>query len=454
MSVLRRATTTRVTDTAVWCTIPSLGGPDHEWGPLERAPFDIAVGDKVIVAQVSGERESFVVLAPLKDYTTNQRTVFYFEDEAARDAMFPGPNPLPTFVWIDDLAELQVWTDEGGAHWQAISWDDSIISIIESDINTLYAYAEDVQNRLTDLEGLAVSDTTTVDLALSPTWPKTLTADVKPNSIPLNDLSDVAVGATAVGQVIRHNGTSFVNSLSLLNDPSDVVINSPAARQVLRHSGSQWANDIADIHTCTSGTRPGSPITNQWIYETDTDLTYRWNGSAWKLVYPYNKDQVLLADTASVNFSSIPTTLRWLEIKWRAKSSNSSPDFSFLSMRVNGDSGTKYSSQHGQSTGTTHGAAHATSQNAGRIGLMLSSATNAGIYFATGNVYIHGWDVLALDALQWHYNGALITGLPGTSWEVSGGGVFAEEGPYSSVTLFPDSGNFKAGSQFTVKGWD
>jgi hypothetical protein len=33
---------------------------------------------------------------------------------------------------------------------------------------------------------------------------------------------------------------------------------------------------------CTSSTRPSSPITGQSIYETDTNLVYVWDSSAWK----------------------------------------------------------------------------------------------------------------------------------------------------------------------------
>jgi hypothetical protein len=33
---------------------------------------------------------------------------------------------------------------------------------------------------------------------------------------------------------------------------------------------------------CTSSTRPASPFEGQAIYETDTDLSLVWNGSAWR----------------------------------------------------------------------------------------------------------------------------------------------------------------------------
>jgi hypothetical protein len=35
---------------------------------------------------------------------------------------------------------------------------------------------------------------------------------------------------------------------------------------------------------CTSTTRPSAPYEGQMIYETDTDLTYLWNGASWTQV--------------------------------------------------------------------------------------------------------------------------------------------------------------------------
>jgi hypothetical protein len=46
------------------------------------------------------------------------------------------------------------------------------------------------------------------------------------------------------------------------------------------------SNGLAGLKTgvCTSTTRPGGPYEGQMIYETDTDLTYIWGGSAWQQV--------------------------------------------------------------------------------------------------------------------------------------------------------------------------
>jgi len=46
------------------------------------------------------------------------------------------------------------------------------------------------------------------------------------------------------------------------------------------------SNNSTGIRTgvCTSSTRPTAPYEGQHIYETDTDLTYVWGGSAWQQV--------------------------------------------------------------------------------------------------------------------------------------------------------------------------
>lgn len=46
------------------------------------------------------------------------------------------------------------------------------------------------------------------------------------------------------------------------------------------------SNGVAGLRTgvCTSSTRPTAPYEGQMIYETDTDLTYVWGGSAWQQV--------------------------------------------------------------------------------------------------------------------------------------------------------------------------
>lgn len=70
----------------------------------------------------------------------------------------------------------------------------------------------------------------------------TVTAIVKQDSIPLNDLSDVAVTSPATAQTLRYNGTSWINALLTLDDLGGVVITSPVTGQHLRYNGTAWIN--------------------------------------------------------------------------------------------------------------------------------------------------------------------------------------------------------------------
>ena len=58
------------------------------------------------------------------------------------------------------------------------------------------------------------------------------------------------------------------------------------------------ASSIVKWGTCTSSTRPASPYEGQHIYETDTDIEYVWNGSAWVVNY---------VSAASPAFTGTPT---------------------------------------------------------------------------------------------------------------------------------------------------
>ena len=66
---------------------------------------------------------------------------------------------------------------------------------------------------------------------------------------PLNDLTDVTITSPSNGQVLKYNGTAWVNdtdnsgSSGPLNDLTDVTITSPSNGQVLKYNGTAWVND-------------------------------------------------------------------------------------------------------------------------------------------------------------------------------------------------------------------
>ena len=67
----------------------------------------------------------------------------------------------------------------------------------------------------------------------------------------LNDLSDVTLSSPSQNQVLKYDGTKWVNGAgggggaSTLNDLTDVTVSSPAQGQVLSYDGTKWVNGPA-----------------------------------------------------------------------------------------------------------------------------------------------------------------------------------------------------------------
>jgi hypothetical protein len=53
------------------------------------------------------------------------------------------------------------------------------------------------------------------------------------------------------------------------------------AGSVIGPEGPTGPTGPTSIIICTSATRPGTPVEGQFIYETDTDRVYSWNGIEW-----------------------------------------------------------------------------------------------------------------------------------------------------------------------------
>ena len=66
----------------------------------------------------------------------------------------------------------------------------------------------------------------------------------------LNDLADVTITSPTSGQVLKWNGTAWINdtggsAINALDDITDVTITSAASGDILKWNGSAWVNDSA-----------------------------------------------------------------------------------------------------------------------------------------------------------------------------------------------------------------
>lgn len=90
----------------------------------------------------------------------------------------------------------------------------------------------------------------------------------------INDLGDVTITGPSVGQVIKWNGSAWINDTDAtgggggaLNDITDVTLTSPTNGQVLKYNGSAWINDT----DATGGAgSQGSPLDTLWVYKNTT----------------------------------------------------------------------------------------------------------------------------------------------------------------------------------------
>lgn len=89
--------------------------------------------------------------------------------------------------------------------------------------------------------------------------------------IAISSLSDVTISAPASLQVLRWNGSAWVNATENLDDLGDVIITTPASTQVIRYNGSNWVNS-APLLDDSSDVVLSAPATNQVL---------RFNGTNW-----------------------------------------------------------------------------------------------------------------------------------------------------------------------------
>lgn len=106
-------------------------------------------------------------------------------------------------------------------------------------------------------------------------------ADARIAAASVNDLADVVVTGPSTGQVLKYNGTNWVNDTDAtgggggaLDDLSDVVITTPSTGQVLKYNGTNWINDTDATGGGGSVTVTGTPTNNQlavWTGSTELE---------------------------------------------------------------------------------------------------------------------------------------------------------------------------------------
>lgn len=93
----------------------------------------------------------------------------------------------------------------------------------------------------------------------------------------LNDIGDVTITSVTSGQVLKWNGTQWINdtpsgggtTINSLDDIADVTITSASNGQFLKWNGSAWVNDAIDLSTDTTGSFVSSLVAGTGITLTN-----------------------------------------------------------------------------------------------------------------------------------------------------------------------------------------
>jgi len=102
-------------------------------------------------------------------------------------------------------------------------------------------------------------------------------SDVSPGAGNLDSLTDVVIATPTAGQIIRFDGTNWVNAnnseIVTIGQLSDVTITSPAVGHVIKWNGSAWVNDVdATGGTAGSTNLSSSPTANNVTIVSDTGV--------------------------------------------------------------------------------------------------------------------------------------------------------------------------------------
>lgn len=158
---------------------------------------------------------------------------------------------------------------------------------------------------------------------------------------------------------------------------------------------------------------------------------------------------VLGSDTASVDFTGIPATYENLMATYLARGTGSNL-WSRVYLRLNGDSGSNYQSGSGGRTGVSFVAVDGASGQAQMTVGLLPDASATAAYPAAGTLTVAGYartvfnkvvSCVDVSPASTAIHGAILTG-----------GLWASTAAVNQVTFLASSGNFVAGSVFTLYG--
>ncbi len=210
----------------------------------------------------------------------------------------------------------------------------------------------------------------------------------------------------------------------------------------------------------THAARPATPNVAAGVaavyYETDTGNTFVWSGSAWVQVNTSGSaltklsETVLAAAAATITFSAIVGTYRSLQLRIDARG-DAVATFANLQFRFNGDTGANYDQQAQSANGGTVSSSAVFAQTQGSCGWIAAATAPAGVSSAALiDINNYAGTTFNKEAVC---QGSLKQGTSAGNLFLNTGRIFwRSSAAITSISLFPDTGNFAAGTVASLYG--
>lgn len=199
---------------------------------------------------------------------------------------------------------------------------------------------------------------------------------------------------------------------------------------------------------------PADPHIGLKVYLEDEQLVLQYVlGSGWVSTsgMSYRATQLLAADAASVSFTSIPSTLKQVQLVYTARGTQGAVNVD-LKLRINNDTSANYNTNFQTQQQATVSPSAASAGTSAVIGVIPCASAVSGNY-SCGEVTIPGWDAPASRPAVNGLFSCHMWDSAANSFFIDGGFLFKVAGPYTSLVILPAFGNLKSGSEFTVYGW-
>lgn len=160
-------------------------------------------------------------------------------------------------------------------------------------------------------------------------------------------------------------------------------------------------------------------------------------------------DEILAADAASFDVQNIPQEYKHLQIEFHGRGTVAAVGALAL-CRMNNDSGANYHQETLYGAGGSAGAAAASGQTSMQIGQVAGASaptSYSGITSAKINDYAGTTFFKSAVGIDFHSRDASSSQVAETS-----GGIWLNAGAINRLTIYPHSGNWKAGSRLTIYG--